>query len=536
MPFKIIEHNEKLAKTEKYLRQPGKGGAVSVCLVYPNRYYVGMSNLGFLSIFRQISEHPDYFCDRAFLPDPDILPLYKNSRRKLMGLLSEKPIQEFDIIAFSVSFEMDYLNIPKILELAGIPCGRRERNSFHPLIIAGGAAVSLNPEIISDYTDVFAIGEAEDILPQILDKYRDYGGKKRDGLYESFAEIPGVYIPSLYEVTYDSGGFITDVKTKSGARYPVKRQMVKNLPEDSHSAIVTPETEFSDIFLVEMSRGCPYSCNFCCLNLYSPYRVRKFEDIIASIDQGRNVTGKFGLLGAAVGSHPRLGDILCHIEKIGGTVSFSSLRADVLKPEIIGKLYELGQRTVTLAPETGSDQLRKSINKTLKNEDILRTAGIALDKGFMEIRLYFMAGLPGETDEDMDAAAELIGGVETLAKQKGAKVIASVNQFVPKPGTAFEREAFSPTKEIHERMKRMQKPFLKGSAVEFRVENPREMFLQAFLSRGGRSWSKYIAEYRSLSVSALGSKLRRVDDPTPDSLVFERIEDGKIPPWGIITI
>jgi radical SAM superfamily enzyme YgiQ (UPF0313 family) len=534
MPFKIIEHNEKIAKTEKFLRQPGSGGALSVCLVYPNRYFVGMSNLGFLSIFRQISETPDYFCDRAFLPDSDILSLYKNSRRKLMGLRSEKPLQEFDIIAFSISFEMDYLNIPRILELAGIPPLREKRNAFHPLIMAGGAAVSLNPEIISDFIDVFAIGEAEEILPGMLETVKSSGNKDRSSLLEEMAGIPGVYVPSLYNIEYDDNGFIADVKTGAGAVFPVKRQTIRQLPADSHSCIVTSETEFSDIFLVEMSRGCPYSCNFCCLNLYAPYRVRRFEDIISSIDQGRNLTSKFGLLGAAVGSHPRLGDILEHIVNIGGIVSFSSLRADVLKPEIIGRLYDLGQRTITLAPETGSDDLRKNINKTLKNEDILRTAGTALDAGFMEIRLYFMAGLPGETPEDMDAAAGLISEVDVLAKRKGAKIVASVNQFVPKPGTAFEMEAFTPTKEVQERMKRMQKPFLKGSAVEFRVENPREMFLQAFLSRGGRSWGKYLLDNGNLSMSALGAKFRNAEDPSPDSLVFSKLDKDSIPPWRII--
>ncbi len=534
MPFEIIRHNEKLLKEEKHLIKFGREAMFNVCLVYPNTYFVGMSNLGFQVIYKQINSSPNFFCDRAFYPDPGILELYKKSKRKLMSLLTERPLQEFDIIALSISYETDYINMPEILELAGIPPLSKDRDNSHPLIIAGGTAVSINPEVIADFVDIFVIGEGEQPLEQLLSLFSNNSGGNKNELMLKSAGIPSVYVPSLYEVKYDDEGFIQDVKCRHDVEYPVKRSILKQVSGDVHSYILTGNTEFPDTFLIEVSRGCPFSCKFCCVNLNKPYRYVKVEKIFKSIDLGLSLTKRIGLLGAAVGSHPDLKEILHYIERKKGNVSFSSVRADVLEPEIVELFYRLGQRTITIAPEVGSDRLRHSINKTMKNRDVLHLADCALDIGFREIRVYFMVGLPGEIDEDIQESIDLLSSLKSLAKVRGGKIVVSLNQFIPKPGTSFENEPLSSSRKVSGRIKKLKKPFARDKIVEFRVESLKEMFLQAFLSRGSRKFSKYVLENYGISISAIAKNIKRLEDPSIDSLVYSVIPTDKIPPWKII--
>jgi len=534
MPYEIIRHNENLLKKEKQLEKFGFGGRIKVCLVYPNTYHVGMSNLGFLTIYRQINSMPDFFCDRAFLPDPHILKMYKKGKRKLIALISEKPLQEFDILAFSISYELDYINLLRILDLAGIPLLSKDRDESFPLIIAGGAAVSINPEIIADFVDIFVAGEGEEVLERLLPFLGENIDNERFELLEGLTAISGVYAPSLYEIKYNKNGFIKDIVNPTGAPMPIERQVVRRLPGFTHSTIITPNTEFSDSFLIEISRGCPYSCGFCSVGGKGrPYRKRSLDLIKKSVDAGFEMTGRIGLLGAAVANHPRLMEILEYVEVRGGKVSFSALRADALKPGMVQSLFRLGQKTITLAPEVGSQRLRSSINKTMKNEDILRVASQALDAGFREIRVYFMVGLPGETNEDVESSIAMISSLESMARKYGGRVVVSLNQFIPKPGTAMELAPLLTEKAAIERIKRMEEPFLNNLVVEFRVESLKEMFLQAFLCRAPRTWSKYLLNYYMKAFSTMASKLKKIKDPSIDSLIFMPVPPEIEPPWRI---
>jgi len=534
MPYEIIKHNEILLKQEKHLFKSKREAMFNVCLVYPNTYFVGMSNLGFQSIYRRINSSPDFFCDRAFYPDSRILQLYKKSKRNLISILSERPLQEFDIIAFSISYETDYINVLRILELAGIPALSKDRDESHPLVIAGGAAVSINPEVIADFVDVFVIGEGERPLDQLLSIFLDYASSGKKELIVKSACIPSVYVPSLFEIKYDNKGFIQDVQSHHNAKYPVKRNIMESVSGEVHSNILTQNTEFADTFLIEVSRGCPFSCKFCCVNLNKPYRYVDFDEIIKSIDMGLSLTKRIGLLGAAVGNHPHLKEILRYIERKGGNVSFSSVRADVLDPDVVELFYKLGQRTITIAPEVGSDRLRRSINKSMKNRDVIRLVNIALDTGFREIRLYFMLGLPGEMGEDIRESVNLLSSTRALVSNKGGRIVVSLNQFIPKPGTEFENEPLIHLREISKRIKKLKKPFAGDRMVEFRDESLNEMFLQAFLSRGNRRFSKYILDNYRDSISKMSGKIRRLDDPSIESLVYSPIPEGKTPPWKII--
>ena len=535
MPFEIIRHNENLVKEEIHLDKFSFGGRNRVCLIYPNTYFAGMSNLGFLTVFRQINSTPDFYCDRAFYPDKRILGLYKKGKRKLVALESEIPVQEFDVAAFSISYEPDFLNVLKILELAGIPLLAKDRDETYPLIIAGGAAVSLNPEILSDFVDLFVAGEGEGILESLLPLIDEYSRKSRMDFYREASKIPGIYIPSLYEVKYDKEGFIAEVEPMEGAPYPVNKQTVKQVPRSTETVIITPNTEFSGSFLVEISRGCPYNCHFCCVGgKGKTYRMRDFEHLKESIDLGLQHTGKIGLLGAAVASHPRFTDILKYIVGKGGKVSFSSIRADALKPGMLELLFKLGQKTITLAPETGSDILRKKINKTMKSSQLYDIAREALDVGFREIRTYFMVGLPGETSDDVEKNIEMISRLQEIAGKVGGRVFVSLNQFVPKPATAFE---FSPLLDINEaygRIERMQEPFFNNPVVKFKVESLKEMFLQAFLCRAPRFWGSYLLKYYKKAPSTIASRLLKAKDESLKALIFKPIPNDKKAPWEII--
>jgi radical SAM superfamily enzyme YgiQ (UPF0313 family) len=538
MSFEIIRRNEILRKSEKHLAHTGTGGRFNVCLVYPNTYSAGMSNLGFQSIYRQIADSPDFYCDRAFLPDPDILPLYGKSRRKLVAIESEKPLQEFDFIAFSISYELDYLNVLRILDLAGIPLSSTERGEKWPLIFAGGEAVSINPEVISDFIDFFVIGEGEEPLKKILEIIHAEKWKNRNELLEKTSRIPGAYVPSFYKIEYDYDGFIDKVTSDSDISWPVQRSVACDLEEFTSSVILTPNTEFSDTFLVEVSRGCPFSCAFCCVSLHhKPYRCPKLEKLIDRISRGLDYTKKIGLLGAAVGSYPHLETILDEIKNRGGQVSFSSLRADVLKPVLLKKLNDLGQNLLTLAPETGNDKLRRVINKTLTNAQLYQTADNAVNSGFKDIRLYFMLGLPGETDDDADAGTEMIKTIAEKTGKSGGKVFVSINQFVPKPGTALESYPFEEEETVMRRIKRMESAFFNNPAVTIKVESIKEMQLQAFLGRGNRNWSRYLKDLCQKAPSTVASKLMKMrkKDQSIDSLIFNPIPEDKIPPWKILS-
>lgn len=537
MSFEIIRRAEVLKKSEKHLERFGRGGKLRTCLIYPNTYHVGMSNLGFQAIYRIISSVGDVYCDRAFLPDEDVEKFYRKSKRKLIALKSERPVQEFDVVGFSISYELDFINVLKILQLSGIPLRARDRDSSHPLIIAGGAAVSINPEVIADFIDVFILGEAEKSVVKFFNAAREQKWENRKQFLIKAAEIPGIYVPSLYQVKYDREGFIKDVKTRESLNYPVSRQVVKDASSFAHSVIVTPMTEFSNTYLLEISRGCPYNCKFCCVSLHNkPFRYKNIDEIKKDIKTGLSVASQVGLMGAAAGSHPNLEEILSYVDQLGGKLSFASLRADVLKPEIIKKIGGLGQRTLTLAPETGSQKLRIFLNKTLSNQQVVEASSNAFKSGFKEVKLYFMVGIPGQDDSDLQSAINLVEKVKENARATGGKVSISINQLVPKPGTGMENYPLIQEKVAASQAGILQKSFYNQLPVSFKVESFSEMKVQSFLCRGNRLWGKYLEKFYKKSISNFASKIDKLreKDPSVNALLFEPISPDRIPPWSIV--
>ena len=492
--IRLKEKIRKLLSREKGAVYKDPGGKVRVCLVYPNTYSVGMSSLGFQTLYSLFNGERYCVCERAFLPDKEDVRELREKNLKLFSLESETPLLEFDIVAFSVSFEEDYMNIPAILEMSGIPAFsslRRARN--HPLVMAGGCAVSLNPEPVADFMDLFFIGEAEGRIAEILEYFSSVAGnKEKEEILEGLSRLAGIYVPSFYEFGYD-GLRVASIRPISGAAFPVKRARADAggfpLPR---SAVITPDTEFSGTSLIEIERGCPRGCRFCAAGfMYLPPRWGKKEDVKKGVESGLALSARVGLVGAAVSEYPDLKEILRPFSS-KGEITLSSLRVDNIDYEMLSLLKEGGLRTVTVAPEAGSERLRRVINKDFSDEEILDSARCMARCGFKRVKLYFMVGLPAEKDDDCVKIAEL--SLKIKAILKGARLILSVNPFVPKPFTPFQWHAFLDIKTVEKRCGIIREMLKKEGGIEIKTMPLTNAIIQAYLSRADRRAGNLILE------------------------------------------
>ena len=514
-----------------------RGGRLSVCLVYPNHYSVGMSNLGFQTVYARFNSHPDVACDRAFLPDPDELEEYRKSRTPLLSLETQRPLADFDVIAFSVSFESDYVNIPGIFALSGIPSLAGERGESAPLVMGGGAAMFLNPEPVADFLDLVAVGEAEPLLPSLLHLLLD-GAKDRSELLKAAAHLPGIYVPSLYRLTYDGPVLVTR-EALHGAPDVVERQWDRTVDENpTVSVIMSPGTEFSDMHLVEVSRGCPRGCRFCAAGfIYAPYRQRSLESVKVQAERGVQLQGKVGLVGAAVGDFRGIGELSRHILEKGGKVSVSSLRIDSLDDEMIDVLIASGHKTVALAPEGGSQRLRDLVGKNISREQILGACELLVRKDILNLKLYFIIGLPTETMADLEEMISLVAAVreQVVASARKNKrlgeIILSVNPFVPKPFTPFQWCGMEDLKSLEKKVRFLQSAVRPLSNVRMHVESLKEAYLQALVSRGDRRLGQFLVGVWELGNARKAAAASRLDT---DLLVNRTIPLHESLPWSII--
>jgi radical SAM superfamily enzyme YgiQ (UPF0313 family) len=364
-------------------------------------------------------------------------------------------------------------------------------------VIAGGAAVTINPEPLAPFVDLFVIGPGEGVIEPLLDLLKNEGCAGREALLQKAGAMPGVYVPSLHPAPPGSSMESSPPGSGPGSF--------------SHSRIITPDTEFSGTFLVEISRGCPFHCTFCCVGRLCPaHRPAPLKSIVEAIQRGMAHTRKVGLLGAAVASHPDLSKILDCLEERGATVSFASLRADVLDLQTLERLRLLGQGLLTLAPETGSDLLRKSLGKGMTGLAVLNTVENAVKAGFRDVRLYFMVGLPGEGEKDALKAAGLVGEVAARLRPVGGGLMVSVNQFVPKPGTPLQSAPLEREEVVAERIRLMQKPFLKDPMVKFKTEAGKDVLLQAYLSGGDKLAGLRMLDFYRKSPSGAAVHIRKL--------------------------
>lgn len=489
MAWKLIDKAKRVRADEIALVTPAAGGDVRMALCYPNTYYVGMSNLGFQSIYGLLNRTPGVVCERVFVPDPDDIEEHRRSRGGLFTLESNARVQEFDILGFSCSYELDFVNVLKVLDLAGIPLRSADRDERWPLVIMGGAVSFINPEPLADFIDAMVVGEGEEAVRAIVELWRETGRGSRAALLEALSRIPGVYVPSLYHHTYD-GIYITGREVRAGAPERIERLAVKNLDFNSHTSIITPHTEFSRSFLIEVSRGCPYLCRFCVVGyVYTPNRWRDVDQLWEACKVGLQHTKRVGLLGAVVNLYPKMPELTRRLLAEGAHCSFASLRADSLKDEVVDAIQASGQETLTLAPETGDQDLRWFINKRMKDEALMKALERGVTRGVRNFRLYFMMGIPGETEDNVRDTIRIITDCHRLIREKGrpgSTLQASVSQFVPKAGTPFQWMPQARAEEVDANMRRVAAHFKKAPALKFNMESPRWVKIQGLCARADR--------------------------------------------------
>jgi radical SAM superfamily enzyme YgiQ (UPF0313 family) len=484
-----------LSKETGYIRKP-HGGRLRVALAFPNTYWVGMSNLGFQTVYRLFNGQDDVVCERVFLPPKQELSELLASKAPLLTLESQTPVGEFDVVAFSVSFEWDYVNLLTLLRLAGVPRYAAERGPHHPLIVVGGAVTFVNPEPLAPFADVIAAGEGEVLVPALDRAFRESTG--RADLLHRLSLERGFYVPSFYEPQYGVDGALTGYVQAAGAPQapmPVRKAAVRTTDalDPPATSIFTPETEFGSRFLVEVVRGCANLCRFCWAGYnYLPVRSFPADRILQLAEAARPHASRVGLVSIALCDHPEIDRILARLHEMGYGISPASLRLDDLTESIVRILRESGERSITIAPETGSDRLRRVINKTVTNDEILDRAELIFASGIENLKLYYMIGLPTETDDDLvairDLTIQMRERMVRYARGRGqiGRIVASVNPLIPKPGTAYQRLAMEDTALTDRKIKRLRTLTAGIDNVYFNIKSERHSYYQALLSLGDR--------------------------------------------------
>jgi radical SAM superfamily enzyme YgiQ (UPF0313 family) len=469
------------------IRKPWQGH-LHVAVVYPNQYAVAMASLGFLSIYRMLNAMGHVLCERAFLPDDR-----ESVDAPIRTMESGRLLSEFDCIAFSISFENDYENILTILKKAGLPLPSASRGASLPLIMAGGVACFLNPEPLSLFFDCFLLGEAETLLDPFFTAF-DPRRDRREMLLDLSRNIPGLYVPGFYADTYNNDDTLRSLTPIEDVPDKVRRAYTPDLEHwDTSSPVLTPENSFNDAFLVEVSRGCPHGCRFCSAGfVYRPYRHRSATRLIQNIEKGARLSGKIGLVGAAVSDLPELKALCAEGRKQDLQLGFSSLRADALDEETIGALKAGRLKTATIAPETGSQRMRQVINKGLDEATILTAAEKLVEGGIPNLKLYFMVGLPTETDEDVAAIVDLVKKIKdrflrsSRVRGRMGNITVSLNSFVPKPVTPFQWVAMDEKDSLQTKIRKIKTGLKKTPNVRVHADMPRWVLIQGLLARGDR--------------------------------------------------
>jgi radical SAM superfamily enzyme YgiQ (UPF0313 family) len=523
------------------------GGRLRVALAFPNSYFVGMSNLGLQTVYGLLNADERVVCERVFLPPkPDIERLLTR-REPLVTLESGMPVRDFDVFALSVSFEWDYTNVVSLLRLAGLEPRAERRRWPDPLVVIGGAVTFVNPEPLAPFADVIAAGEAELLVPAIVDAIAQEGTRDREALLNTLVGTAGFYVPSLYDVTYDGPGRVAAITPKPGSAAPptVRKAAVKasDKLDPPATRIFTPDTEFGSRLLIEVVRGCANLCRFCWAGYnYLPVRPFSTDRILEIAEAARPYANRVGLVSIALCDHPDIVMILERLLAMGYAISPASLRLDDLTEPIVRLLKESGERSITIAPETGSDRLRRVINKTVTNEQILDRTELIFRCGMENLKLYYMIGLPSETDEDLraivDLTLEMRDRMMAHARTRGSvgRLVASVNPLVPKPGTTYQWLPMTRSEVIDEKTERLRALVAGIDNVYFNIKSERHSFYQGLLSlgdrrvadvieraeRNGGNWRAAVAE------SGLDAEAYLYRDRTRDAFLPWQIIDGSL--------
>jgi radical SAM superfamily enzyme YgiQ (UPF0313 family) len=474
---------------------------VPIALIYPNKYGVGMSNLGFQLVYQLLNRDDSIVAERVFLPESDTKPV---------SIESGRPLTDFPLLFFSISFEHDYQHILMLLEMSGIPSLASERTSKsrtitamagdgQPLVVAGGVATFMNPEPLAPFVDLFIVGEAEPILGSVLAFLLPGIGKqnKEKLLAEIGITLPGCYAPGLYQVTYAADGtFLSNTPRKDFSALPLRiKKVVMDSPGNvaAHSNILTPMAEFSNLYMTELGRGCSRGCRFCAAGfIYRPPRLWPAQAIINAIDSRPDNTTRVGLLGMEMARSEDVALIADYLSNQSCSLSFSSLRADIINSSLLELLGSSNLKSAAIAPDGASERLRRVINKGITENDVLAATEILAQKGIQNLKLYFMIGLPTESQSDLDEMVDLIMKVKEkiliVGRSRGrlSTLTLSINCFSPKPWTPFQFHPMEKVALLKQKLKFLRKKIAAEPNIRIKTENPEKAFFQAVLARGDR--------------------------------------------------
>jgi radical SAM superfamily enzyme YgiQ (UPF0313 family) len=486
------------------------GGRLPVALIYPNTYFLGMSNLGTHAIYKLLNDNLRVLCERVFYgPDKKHTPV---------ALESGRPLTDFAVLAFSISYELDYFNVVSILRASGIPLLAADRDESHPLIMAGGPCITANPLTMAPFFDCLCIGEAEAILPPMIPLLLDGISESRDILLQEMAKLPGVYVPA-----YSWNKTVT-------------RQWLKNLDDfPVTSVILTPDTELGDLFLIEAERGCQRGCRFCLVNTaFAPMRFRSVDNMVKQAWEGLHKRRRIGLVGPAVTDHPRINELLVGLLKLNAELSISSLYMKSLSPEILNALVKGKTRSITVAPEAGSPRLREVINKGLSDDDIMAAVDRIAGCHFTQLKLYYIIGLPTEIDEDAEAIIKLTLAIKERLEQRqsNTRIILNVSPFVPKAGTPFQWLPMASQETLSRRLTLLRSSLpLKG--VKVNEESPAWSQIQGVLARGDEKVAAVLAGMEEVSLAAW-RKAAEEKQLDIDYYANQKWDTSAALPWGFI--
>lgn len=476
---------------------------VHVCLSFPDIYDIGLPNLGMSILYETINKREDSLAERAYSPWTDMEDLLRSHDMPLFSLESKTPLNEFDIVGFTLPYETLYTNLLNMLDLGGIPIHSSERNENDPLIIAGGHAC-FNPEPMHAFVDAFTIGEGEEIIHEIIDVTKEAikAGLSRADLLGILAELPGVYVPSHFEVQYDDSGLIENIQnTVDPQKNSIIKRFARKLPPPYTNFLVPNIKTVNERVVVEVMRGCSRGCRFCQAGMITrPVRERSVDETVHAIEEALAATGfeEVSLLSLSTSDHSRIREIIDKVMELNKDIQFTfslpSLRVESFDSVLIESMKGKRKGNFTIAPEAGSDSLRSRINKTMNREEILSTAADIFKMGWTNLKLYFMIGFPGETLDDIQGIIDLSKEIKAIGKRMvggRAKIHLSVNTLIPKAHTPFQWNAFSENEDLLEKY-RLINDDLKKSKIKVDWPDYKNALLEAWLSRGDRQLSGVI--------------------------------------------